>query len=148
MQFSSSSSNLQFSILTGTITSITDGDTFTLTQGLPRTDAPNARPSSSPDPAPYSYPESPHHRKIRLLGIDTPEKGEIGNREATDYLRKTILNTQVTLITPPGISTDKYGRMLAYVLTASGTLLNLDLLEKGLARTMIRQEHPFIALFS
>lgn len=144
MQFSSSSSNLQFSILTGTITSITDGDTFTLTQGLPRTDALLVRPSYNPAP----YPESPHHRKIRLLGIDTPEKGEIGNREATDYLRKRILNTQVTLITPPGISTDKYGRMLAYVLTASGTLLNLDLLEKGLARTMIRQEHPFIALFS
>jgi endonuclease YncB( thermonuclease family) len=138
------SPNLQFSILTGLITSITDGDTFTLTQELASTDSLLARPSSNPS----LYPESPNPLKIRLLGIDTPERGEIGNLEATEYLRKTILNTSVTLITSPGISTDKYGRMLAYVLTASGTLLNLDLLEKGLARTMIRQEHPFIALFS
>lgn len=122
-------------ILTGVVTAITDGDTFSF---IPSHSSQLLVASSQLQVA----------LKVRLLGIDTPEKGEVGNREATEYLTNTLLNTSVTLITPPEITTDKYGRILAYVLTSSGTLLNLDLLEKGLARTMIRQDHPFITLFS
>lgn len=112
-------------ITTGIATSITDGDTFSF---IP------SNLSSNP-------------LKIRLLGIDTPEKREVGNREATDYLTNQILNTTVTIISPHSITTDKYWRTLAYVLNASGTLLNLDLLIHGYARVMTLQSHPLIPLF-
>ncbi len=51
---------------------------------------------------------------IRLLGINSPEKGEFGYNEAKNFLQNKILNKTVTLKFT-NERTDKYGRTLAYV---------------------------------
>jgi len=52
--------------------------------------------------------------KVRLICIDTPETGEPGAQEATDFLTELILNKEVRL--EKDISeTDRYGRLLRYV---------------------------------
>ena len=53
-------------------------------------------------------------RTIRLICINTPEKGEEGYEEATNYLRALILNKRIIL--KKDISeTDSYNRLLRYV---------------------------------
>ena len=55
--------------------------------------------------------------KVRLLNIDTPERGEPGYHEATDALRDLIGDRPVDLEwEEPGVpSRDQYGRLLAFV---------------------------------
>ncbi len=66
---------------------------------------------------------------IRLLGINTPEKGEEYYLEAKEYLEGRILNKSVRL---EGNEKDLYGRKLAYVFF-EGENINLELIENGLA---------------
>jgi len=83
---STSISPLNTQIPDNTATRIIDGDTFELSTG----------------------------EKVRLICIDTPETGEPGAQEATDFLTELILNKEVRL--EKDISeTDKYGRLLRYV---------------------------------
>jgi len=51
---------------------------------------------------------------IRLLGINSPEKGEIGYGQAKDFLNETILNKEVKLVFGKN-EFDLYKRKLAYV---------------------------------
>ena len=68
---------------------------------------------------------------IRLLGINTPEKGELGYEEAKEYLTKRISNK--TLIMEYGSEIqDKYGRTLGYLFYEDENI-NLELIEKGFA---------------
>ncbi len=64
--------------------------------------------------------------RVRLVGIDTPEKGRCGADEATFVLAALTLNKTVTL-EPSDEDRDKYGRLLRYVLVdgvdAGGQLL-------------------------
>lgn len=53
-------------------------------------------------------------QEVRLVGIDTPERGQCGYAEATENLAGMVLKKQVTL----GASDedkDRYGRLLRYV---------------------------------
>ena len=68
---------------------------------------------------------------IRLLGINTPEKGKPYSNEAKVFLENEILNKSVDL-TPDFTSFDKYGRKLRYV-TYNKRILNIEILERGLA---------------
>ena len=68
------------------VTRIIDGDTFELASG----------------------------ETIRLLCIDTPEKGEQGYEEATLFLENLLLNEEPTL-EPDIQDKDKYNRSLRYV---------------------------------
>ena len=52
-------------------------------------------------------------RGVRLLGIDTPERGDCGFDTATDDLVKLVEGKPVRL-TKPG-DTDRYGRLLRYL---------------------------------
>lgn len=55
-----------------------------------------------------------NNEKVRLIGIDTPERGDCYYKEATLSLRNLVLNKQVTLekdIT----NRDKYNRLLRYI---------------------------------
>ncbi|HPE20251.1 MAG TPA: thermonuclease family protein [Candidatus Mcinerneyibacteriales bacterium] len=72
---------------------------------------------------------------VRLLGIDTPEKGQEYYAKAKDYVRKTVLGKRVTLEYGPE-ERDDYGRLLAYVWVEQGgnrRCLNEELLSRGLA---------------
>ncbi len=75
---------------------------------------------------------------VRLADIDTPEVGEAGAREATNYLTSLVLGRQVYLDVDDLERTDRYGRIVAIVYVRhNGThLLNVNqaLIEAGLAR--------------
>lgn len=50
--------------------------------------------------------------KVRLAGIDAPEKNQEGGQEAKQYLSSLVLNKTVTLIK---VDKDKYGREVCKV---------------------------------
>jgi endonuclease YncB( thermonuclease family) len=73
-----------------------------------------------------------HVERIRLIGIDTPEKGECGYFEATGALAMMIKDSKVRLV--PGAQTDRdqtpEQRLLRYV-EVNGKDVGLELIEKG-----------------
>ncbi len=75
--------------------------------------------------------------RVRLADIDTPEVGEPGADEATDFLTGLILYEEVHLDIDDVDGTDRYGRWIAvaYVRHNATHLLNVNeaLLEEGLA---------------
>jgi micrococcal nuclease len=60
--------------------------------------------------------------RVRLLRIDTPERGEHGYREARRALDELLGDGPVTLVfeRPGRPARDRYGRLLAYVLDGKG----------------------------
>jgi micrococcal nuclease len=68
---------------------------------------------------------------IRLLGINTPERGEEYYDEAKQYLSDLVLNKTVELEFGPE-RRDKYGRLLAYVYEGE-TLVNKEMVYQGYA---------------
>ncbi len=72
---------------------------------------------------------------VRLLGINTPEKGERYYQEAKDYLSEIILNKTVKL--EYGTERyDKYERVLAYILIGESDI-NSEIVRNGLANLYI-----------
>jgi endonuclease YncB( thermonuclease family)/spermidine synthase len=83
--------------------------------------------------------------RVRLLGIDAPEKrtkerpGEPFAKEATDFARDLTLGREVALTTDPGHEDrDGYGRLLRYVGLPDGRSLNLEMVCQGYARAYTR----------
>lgn len=77
--------------------------------------------------------------KVRLLCVDTPEKGKEGYDEAKAYLRSLILYREVTLVSST-TNKDRYGRLLRYVyVNELGEILfvNKLIITEGYGRTMI-----------
>jgi len=68
---------------------------------------------------------------IRLLGINSPERGEYFYEEAKKFLEELILNQTVNLYYGKD-RYDKYNRTLAYVFL-NNTNINLKLVENGFA---------------
>ncbi|MBD3247612.1 hypothetical protein GF378_03260 [Candidatus Pacearchaeota archaeon] len=68
---------------------------------------------------------------IRLLGINSPEKGEEYYKEAKSYLEQRIQNKSVRLEFGQE-RYDKYNRLLAYIFL-NNTNINKELIEKGFA---------------
>lgn len=68
---------------------------------------------------------------VRLLGINSPERGEQYYAEAKEFMEKETLNKSVG-IKYGRDKKDKYGRTLAY-LYKDGENINLRLVEEGLA---------------
>lgn len=66
--------------------------------------------------------------RFRLSYINTPERGQPGWQEATDFL-SGYMNTSVVVLSS---KLDKYGRYLAEILY-DGVSINQLMLEKGLA---------------
>lgn len=81
-------------------------------------------------------------RKVRLLGINTPEIthrnriSEAGGDVAKQWLSNKLQNKRVRLVTDVE-SFDKYHRTLAYLMTEHNELINLQLVELGLAAVTI-----------
>lgn len=59
---------------------------------------------------------------VRMLGINTPERGRCGDAEATDNLRKMApVRSTVHLVSDPSqAAKDRYGRLLRYVKKQGG----------------------------
>lgn len=97
------------------VISVTDGDTFKIN---------------------YNGEE----KKIRLIGVDTPEsvspnkeKNNNYGKEASNYTKGRLEGKYIFLEFDVQ-QTDKYGRFLAYVYLEDGTMYNKELLEKGYAQ--------------
>ncbi len=73
--------------------------------------------------------------RIRLLGIDTPERGQHFYQEAKQMLQEMVENKTVMLESDIK-NRDKYNRLLRYIY-AGETLVNLELVKKGMARAYI-----------
>ena len=69
--------------------------------------------------------------RVRLLGINTPEKGEICDLEAKDFLEQQVLGKEITLEVGKS-NRDKYNRQLRY-LWDNNKLINAELVKEGLA---------------
>jgi endonuclease YncB( thermonuclease family) len=56
-----------------------------------------------------------NNEHVRIIGIDTPERGQCGYKEATANLQKLIVGRRIILVTDGKQTTDKYKRLLRYV---------------------------------
>ena len=74
--------------------------------------------------------------RVRLYGVDTPERGEACFSEATDRLRQLAGGT-VRLENGPRL-TDTYGRRLAYAYTSEGLSIDVLLIGEWLAKAWAR----------
>jgi micrococcal nuclease len=70
--------------------------------------------------------------RIRVIGIDTPERGECGFAEAANMLSGLVLGKQVTLVAGARDNHDRYDRLLRYVDVGSKDA-GLELIKAGLA---------------
>lgn len=73
-----------------------------------------------------------HH--IRLSHVNTPEKGQQGWKEATDFTTQTLVGKEVSIVSTKD---DKYGRVLAEIyieIDGQEVYFNGELLSKGLAK--------------
>jgi len=81
-------------------------------------------------------------RKVRLLGVNTPEIAhrnqpeQAGGEEAKRWLTGKLQNRKVRIETDAEAA-DKYGRTLAHVFTDRKEHINLQLVEQGLAAVNI-----------
>lgn len=73
--------------------------------------------------------------KVRLVGVNTPERGVTGASTSTNFVKKLCLNNDVGLDIDDSKPHDKYGRTLAVVIV-DGRNLNEILLNEGLAEIM------------
>ncbi len=68
--------------------------------------------------------------RVRMLGIDAPEKGQDFHRKATDYLKSLLYNQTVTIQFE---STDRYGRLLAFTYLSDGREASHEMIRAGYA---------------
>jgi micrococcal nuclease len=69
-------------------------------------------------------------QKIRLHGIDCPEKGQAFGQRAKQFTSALVFGKEVTVTVK---DTDKYGRTIGEVKLLDGTVLNQELVKAGLA---------------
>jgi endonuclease YncB( thermonuclease family) len=89
-------------VLSGKVTRIVDGDTLDVLLGSGRI-------------------------RVRLHGIDAPERDQPGGREARRWLQRRLIDHSVQL---QPVSQDRYERMVAIV-QAGGSVVNEELLQAG-----------------
>ena len=80
--------------------------------------------------------------KVRLVGVNTPEKGVKGADTSAYFVKKLCLNREVSIDIDDSKHTDKYGRTLAVVIV-DGKNLNEMLLKEGLAEIMYMPPSEF-----
>jgi len=75
-----------------------------------------------------------HRQKIRLIGIDAPELGQQPWGERAKRHLEDVLSSSGGISIEYDIEQrDKYGRLLAYIRTADGRLVNAEMLRDGYA---------------
>ena len=78
-------------------------------------------------------------RKVRLLGIDTPEVGdnlECYGDEATALLRQLLPEGTAVWVLPDINPLDRFGRSLLFIYTDAATNVNLELVRQGAAEVV------------
>tara|TARA_Y100000310_G_C20581556_1_gene763255 strand:+ start:173 stop:886 length:714 start_codon:yes stop_codon:yes gene_type:complete len=70
--------------------------------------------------------------RVRLICMDTPERGEEGYIDASNYLQALILNKYVRLEKDKS-DTDRYGRLLRYIYV-DDLFVNEKMVEEGFAK--------------
>ncbi len=70
--------------------------------------------------------------RVRLICIDTPERGQEGYSEAKEYLENLILDKKIRLVKDIS-ETGKYGRLVRYVYLEDGTFVNELIVREGYA---------------
>ncbi len=75
--------------------------------------------------------------RVRLIGIDTPERGEEGFEEAKVYVEERLLHRIVWIETDVE-QRGPFNRLLGYI-WLDGEMINLELVEKGYAEP---KEYP------
>jgi endonuclease YncB( thermonuclease family) len=73
--------------------------------------------------------------RVRLHGIDCPERSQAFGRQARQYTSKLVFGRTVTVHVR---GTDRYGRFVADVLPPAGGSLNRELVRAGLAWHYVR----------
>lgn len=69
---------------------------------------------------------------VRLIGVDTPERGQCGYRPAKDRVQSLVGGRDVVLTAVKGRDDhDRYGRLLRYV-SVGGADVGLTLIQEGL----------------
>jgi endonuclease YncB( thermonuclease family) len=91
--------------ISGRVVGVSDGDTVTVLDAHKRT------------------------HKIRLLGIDSPEKSQAFGERAKQSLSDLVFNKQVTV---EGSKQDRYGRELGKIML-DGQDINLEQIRRGMA---------------
>ena len=76
-----------------------------------------------------------HESRIRLWGIDTPEKGEKGADAARNALIKLVQGKQLEVIK---MDTDRYGRIVGRVILPNGKDVSTIMIKKGHAQEYCR----------
>ena len=79
--------------------------------------------------------ELENEERVRLLGIDTPERGQVLFDEASDFLKERIEKKEV-ILKKDVTDKDKYDRLLRYIYIRD-TFVNLELVKAGLAKVLI-----------
>ena len=115
-----------------------------------REDSSTASPAASPAASPIASPTmwtvikiidgdtvdvrstAGTEERVRVIGIDTPERGECGFTEASTALSQITLNQQVSLVAGARDDRDRYNRILRY-LDVGSTDAGLKLIEGGFA---------------
>jgi endonuclease YncB( thermonuclease family) len=127
---------------------------------LPSTGEPQVGGSDSPTNREAAYPASVRAyqvarvidgdtieleggERVRLLCIDTPERGQPGYTEATEFLRELVAGKAVRLeADPEHVDRDRFGRLLRYVWlftggeaegfsSGDGVLVNVEIVRRG-----------------
>jgi endonuclease YncB( thermonuclease family) len=76
--------------------------------------------------------------RVRLIGIDTPERGECGTDQATAYMEQLALGRNVTLVSDPTQgATDRFGRSLFYIDRDDGLDVGLEMVRSGWAEVFL-----------
>jgi len=70
--------------------------------------------------------------RVRLIGIDTPERGECLADVAADRVAE-LIGTGAVELSLDVSDRDQYGRLLRAVIVGDGTILNVRLVQEGLA---------------
>ncbi len=73
--------------------------------------------------------------KIRLAWIDCPEYKQAYGRQARAFVGRLVYRKVVKI---KGITKDRYGRLIVFVILSNGKVLNKELLKAGLAWNYIR----------
>jgi endonuclease YncB( thermonuclease family) len=81
-------------------------------------------------------------KKVRFVGVNTPERGVEGYITSKNFVQKLCLNKEVGLDIDDRKHNDKYGRTLAVVIV-DGKNLNEMLLKEGLAEVMYMPPSEF-----
>lgn len=74
--------------------------------------------------------------KVRLIGIDCPERDEKGFWQALNFTKRLTLHKRV-YIEYDAEKRDKYGRLLAYVFLENGRFVNEEILKEGHGKFML-----------